>query len=224
MFSGTDATAAANLITLLTFGGGIPIGAIRLIRWLRGKRPTEIRRQPEGLAVVEIDGQTLEVDEPVVRLALDVNVRLALERVIADPLSKEGIESVEIGGTGEHVERIEKSEAYFFLVPPDREAGIFETSYRGVFSIVSLSFKEGNKWRLHDGNSTLNVTVVDQSFLGSVDRNEVSFSKGDILICDVRVITRQEPKGLRAEYFIERIIEHRRETNRQASLFEPEGG
>ncbi len=140
MFSGTDATAAANLITLLTFGGGVPVGAIKLIRWLKGKRPTEIRRQPEGRAVVEIDGQTLEVDEPVVRLALDVNVRLALERVIADPLSKDGIEAVEIEGTGtEHIERIEKSEAYFFLVPPDKEAGIFETSYRGVFSIVADS-------------------------------------------------------------------------------------
>lgn len=223
MLSGTDATAAANLITLLTFGISIPIGAIRLTKLLGGKRPTAISRLPEGLAVVEINGQKIEVDEPVVRLALDVNVRLALERVIAEPLAKEGIDVVEIEGGG-HSERIEKSEAYFFLMPPDREAGVFESRYRGPFSIVNLSFKEGNKWRLHDGNSALNATVIDQSFLDRVNRNEVSFSKGDILICDVKVITRQEPKGLKAEYFIERVIEHRRETNRQSSLFELEDG
>jgi hypothetical protein len=157
---------------------------------------------------VEVDGNTIEVDEPVARVALDVNVRLSLERVIAEPLSKEGIDSVEIG-EGAAVERIEKGEGYSFLAPPDREAGVFESRYRAPFSIISLSFKEGNKWRLHDGKSAINAFVEDTDFLARVDHSDVAFSKGDLLICDVRVVTRQEAKGLKAEYFIERVVEHR---------------
>ena len=86
------------------------------------------------------------------------------------------------------------------------------------FSIVSLSFKQGNKWRLNDGRTTLNVTVVDDEFLRRVDHSEVAFSKGDILICDVRVETRERPGGLHAEFFIERVIEHRKPAQ-QPSLF-----
>lgn len=148
------------------------------------------------------------MDEPVARLALDLNVRLSLERVVAEPLSKDGFDSVEIGGN-RGVEKISKSEGYYFLAPPDRQDGTFESRYRGPFSIVSLSFKAGNKWRLHDGKSTLNATVVDEEFLERVNKNAVSFSKGDLLICDVRVVTHNVGGQLKAEYFIERVLEHR---------------
>ncbi len=216
---GPEATAAANLLTILTGSGSGAYGAIKLVKWLKGRWPSAVRRKADGRAEVEFEGHTIEVDEPVVRVALDQNVRLALERVVAEPLSKEGFDSVELQTDGK-VERINKSEGYYFLAPPDREGGAFESRYRGPFSIVSLSFKEGNKWRLHDGKAALNVTVVDDDFLGRVNRNEVSFSKGDILICDVRVVTRQEPKGLKAEYFIERVVEHRQGSSRPPTFFD----
>lgn len=208
VFAGDTATAAANILQILTGGSAITLGAIGLIRHLRGRRPSLSCKTEGRLIEVEIDGTKIEVDEPVVRVALDVNVRMSLERVVAEPLSKEGIDAVEIGDA-ERVERIDKGEGYSFLSPPDREAGVFESKYRTPFSIVSLSFKEGNKWRLHDGKSGINATVEDQDFLARVNHSDIAFSKGDILICDVRVITRQEPKGLKAEYFIERVIEHR---------------
>ena len=50
---------------------------------------------------VEIDGTTIEVPEIVARLALDPSVRVAMEKVIAEPLAKDGIDSVSIGGGGE---------------------------------------------------------------------------------------------------------------------------
>lgn len=224
LLAGPEATAAANLIGLLGGTGAVGCTAIRLVRWLKGRQPTSVKRKDGGRATIEVDGHSIEVDEPVARLALDVDVRLALERVIAEPLSKEGIQEVRLG-VGPDVERIGKEEGYYFLAPPDREAGVFESRYRGPFSIVSLSFKIGNKWRLHDGKSALNVTVVDEDFLVKVNRNEVSFAKGDILICDVRVVTRQDASGgLKAEYFIERVVEHRSGTPRPATLFDEEPG
>jgi hypothetical protein len=222
MLARAEATAAANVVTILTGTAGAGAGVIALVKWLRGRRPTAIRRREAERVEVDVDGQMIEVDEIVARVSVDVSVRLALERVVAEPLSRDGIDAVSLGPRTEP-ERIEKLDGFAFLAPPDRESGTYEYRYRAPFSIVSLSFKQGNKWRLNDGKTTLNVTVVDHSYLERVDRNEITFAKGDILICDVRVETREEPKGLKSEFFIERVLEQRR-PGRQASLFDlPDG-
>ena len=219
---GPEATAAANIVGILTGGAFIGGGVIELVKKLRGRSPNAIRRKEAGRVEVEIDGELIEVDEIVARVSVDVGVRLALERVVAEPLSRDGVDAVSIGPR-DNPERIEKAEGYSFRAPPDRESGHYEYRYRAPFSIVSLSFKQGNKWRLNDGKTTLNVTVVDNEYLQRVEHNEIAFSKGDILICDIRVETREGQGGLKAEFFIERVIEHRR-PNRQASFFEsPQG-
>ena len=215
--SGPEATAAANLIAILTGGSAVSMGAVALVRKLRGRSPSAVRRKEKGKVEVEIDGESIEVDEVVARVSVDIGVRAALERVVAEPLASDGIDAVKIGPI-DNMERIEKPDGYAFRPPIDREAGAYEYRYRAPFSIVSLSFKQGNKWRLNDGRTTLNVTVVDGDFLRRVDQSEIAFSKGDILICDVRVETRERPGGLHAEFFIERVIEHRRPVQ-QPSLF-----
>ena len=215
--AGPESTAAANLVGVLTGSAAIGLGAIALVRKLRGKAPTPRRRDP-GRVEIEIDGQIIEVDEVVARVSVDIGVRASLERVVAEPLEKEGIEAVQVAA-GENVERIDKADGYSFRPPIDREAGAYEYRFRAPFSIVSLSFKAGNKWRLNDGRATLNVTVGDEGFVNRVESSEIAFSKGDILICDVRVESRETPGGLHAEFFIERVVEHRRPL-RQASLFE----
>jgi hypothetical protein len=222
ILAGPEATAAANVIAILTAGVTIGGGALALVKKLKGRSPSAIKRLGAGRVTVEVEGQSIEVDEIVARVSVDVAVRLAMEKVIAEPLSKDGIDAV-LFGPASALERIEKSDGYSFLAPPDRESGAYEYRYRAPFSIVSLSFKQGNKWRLHDGKTTINVTVVDPDFLERVDRNEVAFSKGDILICDVRVETKEDIRGLKAEFYIERVIEHRL-PNRQRSIFDPPDG
>ncbi|MBV1706677.1 MAG: hypothetical protein KGQ37_05670 [Hyphomicrobiales bacterium] len=221
LMAGPDGTSAANIINILVGSGVVGGGALKLIKWLKGRRPSAIQRKAPGRVVVEIDGASIEVDEVVARVAIDVSVRLALSRVVAEPLSKDGIDSVTLGSTLDP-ERIEKADGYSFLELPDREAGAYEYRYRAPFSIVSLSFKSGNKWRLNDGRATLNVTVLDESYLQRIDNNEVSFAKSDILICDVRVDVREDSSGLKSEYFIERVLEHR-PPSKQMSLFERGG-
>ena len=187
-----SSTAAANLIAILTGSSAVGAGAIWVVKKLRGRSPGAVRRKDGRRVEIEIDGETIEVDEVVARVSVDVSVRAALERVVAEPLASEGIDAVAIGLT-DHMERIEKPDGFAFRPPIDRESGAYEYRYRAPFSIVSLSFKQGNKWRLNDGRTTLNVTVVDHEFLGRVDQSEIAFSKGDILICDVRVETRERP-------------------------------
>lgn len=209
ILAGPEATAAANLITFLTVGSVAGGGAIGVIKWLRGKKPDTIRPKAGGKTELVLGDQSIEVEEPVARLALDDNVRLSLERVIAEPLSRDGFDSVEIG-TAEKLERVSKSEAKFFSALESSGEEVFESNYRGPFSIINLSFKDGNKWRLQDGKSSISAIVEDEDFKRKVDSNEVSFSKGDMLICDVRVITRRDDKGnLKAEHYINKI-EHRK--------------
>lgn len=217
LLTGSEASAATNLITILTGAGTVGVGAIALIRKMRGRSPSKISSAENGRVKVEIDGLLIEVSEDVARVAVDSSVRLALERVVAEPLAREGIDKVSFGAL-EKLEQIEKADGFAFLMPPNREGGAYEYRYRAPLSIVSLSFKEGNKWRLHDGKAVLSATVTDDDFSRRVDRSEEAFSKGDILICDIRVVTREDFNGLRSEYFVERVVEHRRPM-RQQSLF-----
>jgi hypothetical protein len=76
-------------------------------------------------------------------------------------------------------------------------------------SVDALRASQSRNITASHAKSTLNATVVDEDFLAKVNKNEVSFSKGDLLICDVRVVTQNIGGQLKAEYFIERVLEHR---------------
>lgn len=218
IFGGADVSAAKNLVELL-FGktvGIIPVGAMTgggvvwLVRRLRGRNPDKATRTSEGQVVVEIDGDRFEVPDDVFRAAMTQTVRDALEKTISDPLAKDGIDIVEFRKAGSPPVTIPKQEGEFFRSPAISVDGEFETKHTKVFSIVSLSFKHGNKWKLSDGHGAAkSVVMLDEDFLARVDRNEVRFGNGDVLICDVREIARQTTKGLRAEYQILRVVEHR---------------
>ncbi|MGM9458208.1 hypothetical protein ACRERF_15230, partial [Lacticaseibacillus rhamnosus] len=82
---------------------------------------------------------------------------------------------------------VTSSEADAFRKPESEEQILLDDVRRSAFSIVSLAFKDDNKWRLHDGNSQISTSIADEDFLRRVDHNEISFAKGDVLICDVRV-------------------------------------
>lgn len=78
-----------------------------------------------------------------------------------------------------------------------------------AFSIVTLTFKDGNKWRLYDGNATINAVISDLEFRRRVNANLVHFTKSDVLICNVRVRQWQTSSGAKTEYEILEVLEHR---------------
>ena len=139
---------------------------------------------------------------------MDPQVRAGLQGVVADPLDKDGIETVRFGPKGAG-EVIPESEAYAFRAPLELDGDVLVNRYRRAFSIVSLSFKDGQKWRLNDGHGPKAVRMSDMEFEDKVDRNEVRFAKGDVLTCDVIERARITPKGLKSEYEIVKVIEHR---------------
>ena len=101
---------------------------------------------------------------------------------------------------------------------PEYQNLILDEVGRYAFSIVKLAFKEDNKWRLNDGQNTFSVLMKDAAFQHRVDNNDVAFSKGDVLVCDLRTIQWQVEDGVKSEYEVVRVVAHR--PARQLYLFE----
>ena len=53
------------------------------------------------------------------------------------------------------------------------------------------------------------LLLLTKTFLNRVNTNQISFSKGDILICEVRMIQTRGRDGLKTEYVVERVREHK---------------
>jgi len=210
LLSGPNVTAAANLVTLLI---GVPtigtVGLIGLIKRLKGGKFDRFDSLPENMVRLTIGGEHIDIPLALLRLYQDVAVRAATEKVIEEPLKKEGIDSFEVREQSEVLVKVTKEEAEYFAKPHVPEATLIDDTRRSAFSIISLAFKEDNKWRLNDGTNAISATIEDTDFLAKVDANQISFSKGDILICDVRVVQKQTDTGLKTEYTVVRVVEHK---------------
>lgn len=209
LLKGDEITAALNLKELLFGGTALGMGLVGLIKWLRGRRPDKIERLAGGMMRVTINGESIDVPLRLMRLYQDIAVRTAVEKVVERPLQQEGVESVSFEERGIVTERVVKAEAEFFRTPEIEDQTLIDDVRKAAFSIVSLAFKEDNKWRLHDGQNQISATIADEGFLRRVDQNLVSFSKGDVLVCEVRFLQKQTSKGLVTEHIVESVIEHR---------------
>ncbi|MGS0896037.1 hypothetical protein ACVBGC_26425 [Burkholderia stagnalis] len=211
MLSGSEGTALANAVTILTaLGIAAPQarkGLFAVLKWLRG-RPIQQVRMHAHTAVLHVDGEQLEIELSVLTLLRDVSVREAIARVLS-PLAREGITTFSAGTDTDVFETVARDEIVWFRVPEPADALILDEYRKMAFSIVSLAFKDDNKWRLYDGAATIHAAITDTGFLKRVNDNQISFSKGDILVCNVRVQQWQTLDGAKTEYEVADVLEHR---------------
>ena len=220
IFAGEEATSAANLMTIIFGLGTLAGGVFGLIRALGGKNPKKIEKLDAGMARVTTEsGNSLNVPLAEIRLYSDIAMRVAIERVVAEPLAKPGIDRFEVRDETGDVTSVAKDEGVHFARPDVPDETITEDVRRAAYSIISLAFKEDNKWRLSDGASQISARIADEAFLDRVESNQIAFAKGDILICEVRVTATQTPAGLKTDYVVERVVEHR-PAMRQLRLFD----
>ena len=203
----SDIVSTANQIVALIIGGGtIAVGLFALVKWLRGRSPN-VEQINEGMYRLTLEnGETYDIPAELLRMYQDAGVRAALEGTVR-PVKEEGIETFEIRENDEVVVEISEGDVEYFDSPRSQELILDETR-RHAFSIVSLAFKEGNKWRLTDGQSTFSVSMMDASFQGRVDNNQLAFAKGDVLICDMRTVQWQTHQCLKTEYEIVAVSKH----------------
>jgi hypothetical protein len=214
LFAGENAAAVANGLAILTplgfFGAK---GVAQLLVWLDRRKITRVEVLPEvdGMprqARIYVGEAFCEVEKEAVDLLRDVGVRKAFDKVLA-PLDRAGVDTFAVGqGVGFNLVVV-KEERAAFDAPDVEEDLLIDDTRRMVFSIISLAFKEDNKWRLSDGAATISATISDQSFLDDVNSSVETFAKGDVLVCTVRVKQWQTQQGARTDYEVIKVEEHR---------------
>jgi hypothetical protein len=202
--TGDFVTSALNLKELLFFTGG---GLYWLIKRLKGGRPDKIADLGNGRIRVEFEGEAFEVPLELLRLYQDLAVRKAAEEILK-PLNREGIDTFLIKDKQITLQTIHREELEYFIAPELKDEKILVSESEAAYSIISLAFKDDNKWRLYDGGSTISVLISDEDFRRKVDGNIISFAKGDILRCKIRTTQWRGAAGLKTEYEVLQVLEH----------------
>lgn len=96
-----------------------------------------------------------------------------------------------------------------FVAPTVEEELIISDEWTAAFSVVALTFKDDNRWRLYDGQNTINVAIEDEAFIRRVNDNEIAFAKGELLVCRVRIDQWRTGDSLRTDYAVLEVLEHR---------------
>lgn len=201
-------TTANTLKALLIGGGGAAGGIFALIKWLRGRKP-QITKINENLYELTVDGETHKVPLQLLSLYQEAEILSNIQHMVR-PVKEPGIDRFILRESDQTVQEVTKDDVDAFDVPEHEEL-ILDGVSRHAFSILSLVFKENNKWRLTDGTNKYYVLMKDEVFQQRVDTNSVAFAKGDVLVCDLRTIQWQIEGGVgvKTEYEVTKVVEHR---------------
>jgi hypothetical protein len=215
-----DMLASQHVVNLTTLCGLLGIsafgtlrGAIQVISWIRGRAITKVEPLENGVVRLYIDSDHIDVEEQVLQLVRDYKIRKALEGMIADPLAKEGIESVSVMPKrgDKPVMHIERGESAYFKAPSPEDEVLDSDEYDTNLQVINVAFQDGHKWRFTEGGggNAFYADVLDFKFLERVQLNQEHFAKDDIIKARVRREQKMTAQGLRAEYSILQILDHR---------------
>jgi hypothetical protein len=209
MFSGNTASAADNLLGLLGFVSSSTMGLVQLIKYLKNRTIKKVEIQGNNKAIIILDDEQIEVEREVIKFLQSKKIRDGLEEAIEKPLRREGIDSFSSSSDPSSDPIMINSDAAAFFQSPkivDQEIGQSTTERK--LSLANIDFREDHKWKLTDGQSIFHVTVEDERFLKLVQSNRASFTKGDILTVRLRAEEFDTEKGIRTNYYVEKIIDH----------------
>jgi hypothetical protein len=211
--SGMNALLNAEKILELIFGTGGFIGLVCLLKQLKGRKIEKIYENDDGSFTIEIDAKKIKIEKKVYELYRNYKIRKSFENLVQPVAENDGISDLGIKYHDKKEEfcKIDKSETIFFKCPISEEEKYDEdTLFTTNISIVNLSFKEGNKWFVNDGQASFYVKVEDREFLNKIENSHVAFAKGDILKVKIRreQFYNKDEKRLKTENFIEEVINH----------------
>lgn len=206
-----DGIAAANELTELLFkfvGGTVTMGGglFALVKFLKGRKPDKIEHNG-GDVYIHIGDNHFVTNQRTIQLAESVAVREQAKKAISS-LSNNGIDKIKVKRSGHDDLEVSKSEVGYFEYEETEEELADETRTM-TLQIISLSFKEDNKWRVTDGGEPFSATIEDSTFLNKIANNEIAFSKGDYLVCEVRERQFRSSKGLKKERSIIEVKDHK---------------
>lgn len=176
-------------------------------KFLDGKPPAKVERNGDQYGLTNVHGDVEYFNQNVYLTINNEKASDAIEQFVRKPLE-----------SGKSKLNFEHKEFGEQLVVSDKEAYAFtnvvaenlitEQSIEMALTVESAVFKEGNKWRFSDGQTTFNAPIEDDAFVERIDNGE-RFGKGDILIVDL-YISQSDRKGrLITERTVKQVKEHR---------------
>ena len=214
-----DLVTSQPVVTVMALCGLIGIaknttlGVIGVIRWIGGRAITRVQPLSDGTVKLYINDEMLVVEERVLQLVQDYKIRKAIEGMIEEPLTHEGIDSVSVmPKRGDApIMHVERDEAAYFHAPSPEDEVLDRQEYETNLQVTNVAFQETNKWRFTEGGggNTFYAEVRDIPFLERVQLNQEHFAKDDIIRARVRREQKATVQGLRAEYVILEVLEHR---------------
>jgi hypothetical protein len=186
-------------------------GVIHIVRWLRRRGISRVEPIGDGQVRLWIDEDHIDTEERVLKLLQDYKIRKELEALIAAPLQREGID--DFATIDKPVKRVmahvTKAESHYFVAPPAEDEQLEDTTYEANLQVLTVAFKDDNKWRFTDGGTSFFAPILDEGFLRRVALNQEQFAKDDIIRAKVRRVQRLSADGLKTEYEVLRILAHR---------------
>lgn len=183
----------------LTAGSAAIAGGslLEVVKKLKNRRVANVVIDGDSdIAKIEVDGEIVECDKFVARLAVDKKVRDAVHSVVQAPISgREGAKFKVLDEQDEAVVVIKEEEASDYSPLPrkslEQEEVITEkkTAY-----FVQVNFESNNGWRVKLADGTEHaVTLADEAFMDKVNQNQQSFSKEDLfeVVIETKAIYRQ---------------------------------
>ncbi|WP_111745603.1 hypothetical protein [Salinisphaera orenii] len=212
LFTSDAVTAAGSIASILGLTGAAANGLIKVVKSLRG-RPIH-RVVPKGDDKVEliVDDDRIETEQRVLEILRDPEARRALEDAVYEPLSQDGIDTFAVQEDEQSPALVvEKADRHWFRAPPDPDAEVLSDDITDEhLQLVSVAFRDDNKWRVSDGVSTFHADMEDADYLRLVDHGDVRFSANDLLYVQLRRRRYLDGRGkMKVEAAILKVIEHR---------------
>ncbi len=214
LFAGKNGTAAANLATILDAIGlcSLGTGLIALLKFLKGRKPSSIKYSDDKVIFEIIENEcieTMEVDLVTAKLFKTKVVRQSLTKVMK-PLTLDGVDYFACGQHGKADSVVTKEEVDAFVFSDSDVNIVSDVVLEGVLlTIESAVFKKDNKWRFHDGALSFYAEIADVEFLSRTELGLERFGKNDVLIVDLRRVQSITDNGLKLDYIISKVREHK---------------
>lgn len=210
LFKDTGISSAKEIVEYMGFTASPVMGLIGFLRWLKGRKVNEIVLAENNSVKVVCDDESIIIERSVIELYRHYKLRQALQKVISEQLEKEGIDTVAFKvGDNPAFMTIEKSERNWFEAPIEEDEILGDSTEDVNLQLVTVVFRDENKWRVSDGQNTFFATVTDSEFLRKVEQAEESFTSGDILRVKLNKKQWLSNGTMKADYRIIEVLEHR---------------
>ena len=182
---------------------GMGVGAYKLHQWLakRGQGEVELPELPARADTVVLrdhNGDSTTVNGDVYNFYMEQPAaRDAMTRSFAVLEQDEAIDALEMLQEHREVFRADRDDFQVMSRAPaavDERPSVVHETVRAVLSVIKVVFARttSRKWEFIWGEHKISANIVDEKFLDRMDRGE-AFSKGDALVCDLKITKEYEP-------------------------------